>query len=352
MNKDFMSALGQIERERNVSKEILIQAIEAALISAYRRNTGVAQNVTVSIDRESGEVRVWERRAVVDEVVDAQAEIERERAAELLGEPPGDYIDIEVTPRDFGRIAAQTAKQVVVQRIREAERGVIYEEFSNREGDIVTGIVQRLEGRTVLVDLGKAEAVLSPPEQMHSERLRMGNRIKTYVLEVKRTTKGPQILVSRTHPGLLKRLLELEVPEIHDGIVEIKAIAREPGSRAKVAVWSRDPNVDAVGACVGQKGARIQAIVNELRGEKIDIVRWDADPAAFVGNALSPARVVGVEVSEESRAARVTVPDYQLSLAIGKEGQNARLAAKLTGWKVDIRSESQVRLADPTEPQE
>ena len=346
-----MAALGQIERERNVSKEVLIQAIEAALVSAYRRNAGAAQNVTVSIDRESGEVRVWERRAVVDEVVDAQTEIGRERAAELLGEPPGDYIDLEVTPRDFGRIAAQTAKQVVVQRIREAERGVIYEEFSNREGDIVTGIVQRLEGRTVLVDLGKAEAVLSPPEQMHSERLRMGNRVKTYVLEVKRTTKGPQILVSRTHPGLLKRLLELEVPEIHDGIVEIKGIAREPGSRAKVAVWSRDPNVDAVGACVGQKGARIQAIVNELRGEKIDIVRWDADPAAFVGNALSPARVVAVEVSDESRAARVIVPDYQLSLAIGKEGQNARLAAKLTGWKVDIRSETQARSADPMEQQ-
>ena len=351
MSKEFMAALGQIERERNVSKEVLIQAIEAALVSAYRRNAGAAQNVTVSIDRESGEVRVWERRAVVDEVVDAQTEIGRERAAELLGEPPGDYIDLEVTPRDFGRIAAQTAKQVVVQRIREAERGVIYEEFSNREGDIVTGIVQRLEGRTVLVDLGKAEAVLSPPEQMHSERLRMGNRVKTYVLEVKRTTKGPQILVSRTHPGLLKRLLELEVPEIHDGIVEIKGIAREPGSRAKVAVWSRDPNVDAVGACVGQKGARIQAIVNELRGEKIDIVRWDADPAAFVGNALSPARVVGVEVSDESRAARVIVPDYQLSLAIGKEGQNARLAAKLTGWKVDIRSETQARSADPMEQQ-
>jgi len=343
MNREFITALAQIERERGISKEILIQAIEAALISAYRRNAGTSPNVSVSIDRESGEVRVWERLAVVDEVVDPESQVERGQAEEMVGGPPGDYIDAEITPRDFGRIAAQTAKQVVVQRIREAERGVIYEEFSNREGDIVTGIVQRLEGRTALVDLGKAEAVLMPTEQMHGERLKMGDRIKTYVIEVKRTTKGPQIVVSRTHPGLLKRLLELEVPEIHDGIVEIKAIAREPGSRGKVAVYSRDPNVDPVGACVGQKGVRIQAIVNELKGEKIDIVRWDVDPAVFVGNALSPARVVRVEVDEDARTARVVVPDYQLSLAIGKEGQNARLAAKLTGWKVDIRSETQAR---------
>jgi len=343
MNRDFMIALGQLERERGISKEILIQAIEAALISAYRRNAGTAQNVTVSIDRDTGEVRVWERLAVVDEVADPRNQIERTRAEELCGGPVEEYVDIEVTPRDFGRIAAQTAKQVVVQRIREAERGVIYEEFSNREGDIVTGIVQRLEGRTALVDLGKAEALLMPQEQIHGERLKMSDRIKTYVVEVKKTTKGPQILVSRTHPGLLKRLLELEVPEIHDGIVEIKGIAREAGSRSKVAVYSRDPNVDPVGACVGQKGSRIQAIVGELRGEKIDIVRWDPDPAAFVGNALSPARAVRVDVDEEHRVARVVVPDYQLSLAIGKEGQNARLAAKLTGLKVDIKSETQTR---------
>jgi N utilization substance protein A len=347
VNREFITALAQIERERGISKEILIQAIEAALISAYRRNAGSTQTVSVSIDRDSGEVRVWQRLAVVDEVLDDQTQVERGRAEELVGGPPGDYIDLEVTPRDFGRIAAQTAKQVVVQRIREAERGVIYEEFSNREGDIVTGIVQRLEGRTALVDLGKAEAVLTPAEQMHTERLRMGDRIKTYVIEVKRTTKGPQIVVSRTHPGLLKRLLELEVPEIHDGIVEIRAIAREPGSRGKVAVHSRDHNVDPVGACVGPKGARIQAIVNELKGEKIDVIRWDPDPALFVGNALSPARVVKVEIDQEGRAARVVVPDYQLSLAIGKEGQNARLAAKLTGWKVDIRSETQARAEPP-----
>lgn len=343
MNREFITALSQIERERGISKEVLIEAIEAALISAYRRNAGAPHSVSVSIDRDSGEVRVWQRLAVVDEVEDDQIQVERGRAEELVGGPPGDFIDLEVTPRDFGRIAAQTAKQVVVQRIREAERGVIYEEFSNREGDIVTGIVHRLEGRTALVDLGKAEAVLAPAEQIHGERLRMGDRLKTYVIEVKRTTKGPQIVVSRTHPGLLKRLLELEVPEIHDGIVEIKGIAREPGSRSKVAVYSRDRNVDPVGACVGPKGVRIQAIVNELKGEKIDVVRWDPDPAVFVGNALSPARVVKVEIDPGEHAARVVVPDYQLSLAIGKEGQNARLAAKLSGWKVDIRSETQVR---------
>jgi transcription termination/antitermination protein NusA len=343
MNRDFISALSQIERERGISKEVLIQAIEAALISAYRRNAGTAQNVAVNIDRQTGEVKVWERLSVVDEVVDIRNQIERTKAVELVGGHVDEFVDIEVTPRDFGRIAAQTAKQVVVQRIREAERGVIYEEFSNREGDIVTGIVQRLEGRTAIVDLGKAEAVLMASEQVHHERLKMGDRIKTYVTEVKRTTKGPQIVVSRTHPGLLKRLLELEVPEIHDGIVEIRAIAREPGSRSKVAVYSRDLNVDPVGACVGQKGTRIQAIVSELKGEKIDIVRWDPDPATFVGNALSPARVVKVEVDEEQRVAHVVVPEYQLSLAIGREGQNARLTAKLTGVKVDIKSESQAR---------
>jgi transcription termination/antitermination protein NusA len=347
MNREFITALSQIERERGISKEVLIQTIEAALISAYRRNTGTSQTITVNIDRDTGEVKVWERLSVVDEVTDPRAEIERSRAEVLVGDEVGEFVEVEVTPGDFGRIAAQTAKQVVVQRIREAERGVIYEEFSNREGDIVTGIVQRLEGRTALVDLGKAEAVLAPPEQMHHERLRMGDRIKTYVVEVKRTTKGPQIVVSRTHPGLLKRLLELEVPEIHDGIVEIRGLAREPGSRAKVAVYSRDLNVDPVGACVGQKGARIQAIVNELKGEKIDIVRWDADPALFVGNALSPSRVVRVDVDEQNRVAHVIVPDYQLSLAIGKEGQNARLAAKLTGWKVDIRSETQAKAEGP-----
>ena len=253
-----------------------------------------------------------------------------------------DVVEVEVTPKNFGRIAAQTAKQVVVQRIREAERGMIYEEFSSRQSDIVNGIVQRMEQKNVFVDLGKSEAILAPSEQMAGETYKHGDRLKTYIIEVKKTTKGPQILVSRTHPGLLKRLFELEVPEIHDGIVEIKSVAREPGMRSKVAVHSRDENVDPVGACVGHKGMRVQTIVNELKGEKIDIVKWNVDPAKYIANALSPAKVVSVTINESEKMSRVIVPDYQLSLAIGKEGQNARLAAKLTSWKIDIKSESQV----------
>ena len=346
MNPEFIAALDQIEREKGVSKDVLIEAIEAALISAYRRNFGSAQNVRVEIDRQSGGIRVLSGRVVVEEVQDPRAEISLEEARKLDGDLDlGDVLESEVTPKEFGRIAAQTAKQVVVQRIREAERGIIYEEFSSREGDIVTGIVHRVEGRTVLIDLGKTEAFLPPTEQMPGEDCRQGERLKTYIVEVKKTTKGPQILVSRTHPGLLKRLFELEVPEVHDGVVEIKGIAREAGFRSKLAVSSRDPSVDPVGACVGPKGIRVQTVVGELRGEKIDVVKWDPDPAQYVANALSPAKVVSVEINEATKVARVIVPDYQLSLAIGKEGQNARLAAKLTGWKIDIRSETQARLA-------
>ena len=246
-----------------------------------------------------------------------------------------------MTPKDFGRIAAQTAKQVVVQRIREAERSLVYDEFANRENDIVTGVVQRIEQRQVYVDLGKAEAVLPPTEQINGEPYRYGERIKTFIVEVKKLPKGPQIMLSRTHPGLLRRLFELEVPEIHDGVVEIKSVAREPGLRSKIAVYSADENVDPVGACVGHKGLRVQMIVNELRGEKIDVVRWSENPDEYIANALSPAKVIAVEIFEDEKASRVIVPDYQLSLAIGREGQNARLAAKLTGWKIDIKSETQ-----------
>ena len=338
-----MEALAEIEREKGVSMDILIDALEAALISAYKRNFGSLQNVSVIINRETGEIKVYARKNVVEEVNDDRTEI-------LLGEARekdpryeiGDVVEIEVTPRDFGRIAAQTAKQVVVQRIREAERGIIYEEFSNREGDIVTGIVQRQDQKNVYIDLGKTEATLGPTEQIPGEGYKHGDRIKTYIVEVKKTTKGPQILVSRTHPGLLKRLFELEVPEIHDGIVELKSVAREAGARSKIAVYSRDENVDPVGACVGPKGMRVQTIVNELKGEKIDIVKWNQDSAKFVANALSPAKVIDVTVFEDDKVARVVVPDYQLSLAIGKEGQNARLAAKLTGWKIDIKNETQM----------
>jgi len=345
MNAEFMQAFEQLGREKGIAPEILFDAIEAALISAYKRNFSSAQNVRVALDRETGEIHVYARKNVVEEVTAPRLEISLAEAQEI--DPRytlEDVVELEVTPKNFGRIAAQTAKQVVVQRIREAERGIIYEEYSNRESDIVTGIVQRIEAKNVFVDLGKAEAILQPSEQIPGEVYRHGDRIKTYIIEVKKTTKGPQILVSRTHPGLLKRLFELEVPEIHDGIVEIKSVAREPGLRSKIAVHSRDENVDPVGACVGHKGMRVQTIVNELKGEKIDIVKWNADPAKYIANALSPAKVVAVDVNETEKVSRVVVPDYQLSLAIGKEGQNARLAAKLTGWKIDIKSESQVQV--------
>ena len=343
MNAEFMQAFEQLGREKGIAPEVLFDAIEAALISAYKRNFGSAQNVRVSLDRVTGEIHVFARKNVVEEEKDSRLELSLADAQKLdLRYELDDIVEIEVTPKNFGRIAAQTAKQVVVQRIREAERGIIYEEFSNRESDIVTGIVQRIEQKNVYIDLGKAEAILGTSEQIPGEPYRHGDRLKTYIVEVKKTTKGPQILVSRTHPGLLKRLFELEVPEIHDGVVELKSVAREPGLRSKISVHSRDEDVDPVGACVGHKGMRVQTIVNELRGEKIDIVKWNVDPAKYIANALSPAKVVSVEVNEIEKISKVIVPDYQLSLAIGKEGQNARLAAKLTGWKIDIKSESQV----------
>lgn len=346
MNAEFMQAFEQLGREKGIAPEVLFDAIEAALISAYKRNFGSAQNVRVSLDRSTGEIHVYARKNVVDEVNDARLELSLSEAKAI--DPRyelEDIVELEVTPKNFGRIAAQTAKQVVVQRIREAERGMIYEEFSNRESDIVTGIVQRIEQKNVYIDLGKAEAILAPSEQIPNEVYKHNDRLKTYIVEVKKTTKGPQILVSRTHPGLLKRLFELEVPEIHDGVVELKSVAREPGLRSKIAVYSRDETVDPVGACVGHKGMRVQTIVSELKGEKIDIVKWNTDPAKYIANALSPARVVSVEIQETEKMSRVVVPDYQLSLAIGKEGQNARLAAKLTGWKIDIKSESQAAQA-------
>lgn len=342
MNMEFIEALEELEREKGISIDILLEAIEAALISAYKRNFGSLQNVSVLIDRANGEVKVFACKEIVEEVLDSRAEVTLEEARKVnpLFEL-GDVLESEVTPRDFGRIAAQTAKQVVVQRIREAERGMIYDEFANREGDIVTGIVQRFEQKNVLIDLGKIEAVLQPSEQVPGEEYLPGDRVKSYIIEVKKTTKGPMVLVSRTHPGLLKRLFELEVPEIHDGVVELKGVAREAGYRSKLAVYSEDENVDPVGACVGPKGSRVQTVVFELRGEKLDIIRWSPDPATYVASALSPAKVIAVNIFEDEKIARVVVPDYQLSLAIGKEGQNARLAAKLTGWKIDIKSESQ-----------
>ncbi|KAF1084566.1 hypothetical protein SPSYN_02344 [Sporotomaculum syntrophicum] len=343
MNTEFLEALKDLEREKGISANVLLEAIEAALLSAYKRNFGSLQNAKVLIDRETGDCKVYSQRIVVEDVQDSRLEIllSEARAIDPLYNL-NDVVETEVTPRNFGRIAAQTAKQVVVQRIREAERNIIYEQFANREGDIISGVVQRIEQKNAFIELGKTEAILTPAEQIPGETYAPGDRVKAYIVEVKKTTKGPQIFVSRTHPGLLKRLLELEVPELQDGVVELKSIAREAGYRSKIAVFSRDENVDPVGACVGPKGMRVQTIVNELHGEKLDIIKWDSEPSKFVASSLSPAKVVAVEIWEDEKVARVIVPDYQLSLAIGKEGQNARLAAKLTGWKIDIKSESQM----------
>ncbi|GAF63675.1 transcription elongation factor NusA [Bacillus sp. TS-2] len=344
MNSEFMDALTTIEGEKGISKEVIIEAIEAALISGYKRNFNSAQNVRVDVDRDSGSIRVFARKVVVEEVFDARLEISLDEAKQVNSHyEVDDIVEIEVTPKDFGRIAAQTAKQVVTQRVREAERGIIYADFIDREEDIMTGIVQRQDHRFIYVDLGKVEALLPVNEQMPNESYAHNDRIKAYITKVEKTTKGPQILISRTHPGLLKRLFELEVPEIYDGTVEIKSVSREAGDRSKIAVHADNPEVDPVGACVGPKGGRVQTIVNELKGEKIDIVRWSEDPVEYVANALSPSKVVQVNVNEDEKMTQVIVPDYQLSLAIGKRGQNARLAAKLTGWKIDIKSESEAR---------
>jgi N utilization substance protein A len=344
MSAELLHALDQLEKERGINKDILVDAIEQALISAYKRNFGSAQNVEVNIDRTSGEVRVYALKTIVEEVTDSATEMSLEQAKRFgVDFEEGDIVEVEVTPRKFGRIAAQTAKQVVMQRIREAERGIIFDEFSSREEDIVNGIISRFDRKNIIIDLGRVEAVLPPGEQTPGEKYNVHDRIKVYVINVKKTNKSPQIYVSRTHPGLVKRLLELEVPEIADGTVEIKTIAREAGSRTKIAIYSRNEDVDPVGACVGQKGSRIRAIVDELRGEMIDVIKWSNDAEEYIASSLSPAKVLQVDLDDEAKVARVVVPDFQLSLAIGKEGQNARLAAKLTGWKIDIKSESQLR---------
>lgn len=344
MRAEFIQALDEIEKQKGIAKEILISAIEAALITAYKRNFGVSSNVEVTINNETGDVKVYAKKVVVEEVEDELLEISLEKAKEIENfYEIGDVVNIEVTPRNFGRIAAQTAKQVVVQRIREAERDIIYDYFVNKESEIITGEVQRVSKNNVMINLGKIEGVLLPSEQIKNDAFRQGERIKAYVLEVKKTTKGPQILLSRTHPGFVRRLFELEVPEIHEGVVDIYSISREAGSRTKIAVYSNDESVDSVGACVGHKGLRVKSIVDELGGEKIDIITWSKDITEFITNSLSPAKVISVKVVDENeKSAQVVVPDYQLSLAIGKEGQNARLAAKLTGWKIDIKSESQM----------
>src|SRR5881409_2819300 len=356
MNRELITVIEQIGREKGIDKEILFEALESALLSASRKTLGAADNVRMHIDRKSGGLRVYCRKKVVEEVTDDTLEISLADAKALNTEAElGDELEQERPPQEFGRIAAQTAKQVILQKVRDAEREGIYSEFAGKEGQILRGVVHRIEKRNVILEIGKAEAILPEREQIPGERYNPGDRIRAYVLEVRRTAKGPQISLSRTHPGYLTRLFETEIPEIQEGIVLVKATAREAGERAKVAVASTKRDVDPIGACVGLRGTRIQVISRELRGEKIDIIEWSHDPATFVARALSPAKVSSVVIAEPSEpdgqpSALVIVPDNQLSLAIGKKGQNARLAAKLTGMRIDIKSESE--LAAPSSPED
>ena len=343
-SNELLLATEYLEKEKKIPREVLIDAIEAALITAYKKNYDSARNVRVELNMDEGTFKVIARKNVVEEVNDHRDEVELSTA--LVKNPAyevGDIYEEDVTPQDFGRVGAQAAKQAVMQRLRDAEREILYDEFIDKEDDIMTGLIDRVDHRYVYVNLGRTEAVLSEAERSPNEKYIPNERIKVYVNKVEQTTKGPQIYVSRSHPGLLKRLFEQEVPEIFDGTVIVKSVAREAGDRSKISVYSDNPDIDAVGSCVGSKGARVEAVVEELGGEKIDIVQWDEDPKVFVKNALSPSQVLEVIVDEEEQATIVVVPDYQLSLAIGKRGQNARLAAKLTGWKIDIKSESDAR---------
>ena len=344
MNNELLDALTILEKEKNISKETLLEAIENSLLTACKNHFGKADNVKVVIDPDTCEYHCYQEKTVVETVEDPIEQISLQNAQMINGKYTlGDIVQVEVKSKEFGRIATQNAKNVILQKIREEERKVIYDEYFSMEKEVVTGVVQRYVGRNVSINLGKADALLTESEQIKGETFQPTERIKVYILEVKATSKGPKILVSRTHPELVKRRFESEVSEVRDGIVEIKAISREAGSRTKIAVWSNDPDVDPVGACVGLNGARVNAIVNELRGEKIDIITWDENPAILIQNALSPAKVISVIADADEKAAKVVVPDYQLSLAIGKEGQNARLAARLTGFKIDIKSETQAR---------
>ena len=353
MNKEFIRAIEDLEKEKHISKEILLEAIESALVSAYKKNYGTSQNVRVDINEETGDINVYMRMDVVsdEDFEDDLTQITLEEAMEI--DPRyevGDVVEYQVTPRDFGRIAAQTAKQVVVQRIREAERGMVFDNFITRQGEIVTGTVQRVSNETLFINVGNTEGILSPNEQVPGEHYNINDRLKVYIMDVRKSNKGPQVFLSRSHPGLVKRLFELEVPEIEDGTVEIKGIAREAGSRTKMAVYTQFENVDPVGACVGTRGNRVQAIVDELHGEKIDIITWSEDPEVLIANVLSPSKVEKVIIPDpEEKSAIVVVPDYQLSLAIGKEGQNVRLAARVSGWKIDIKSHSQYEASEPEE---
>ena len=343
-NNELLEALNILEQEKNISKDTLLEAIENSLVTACKNHFGSSDNVKVSIDPETCEFQVFQEKTVVETVEDPVEQISLVNAKMINSKYEiGDVVNIEVQSKEFGRIATQNAKNVILQKIREEERKVLYDQYYSMEKDVVTGVVQRYVGRNVSINLGRVDAILTENEQVKGEVFQPTERIKVYILEVKATSKGPKVLVSRTHPELVKRLFESEVAEVREGIVEIKAIAREAGSRTKIAVWSNDPDVDPVGACVGMNGARVNAIVGELRGEKIDILTWNENPAMMIENALSPAKVISVIADAEEKSAKVVVPDYQLSLAIGKEGQNARLAARLTGFKIDIKSETQAR---------
>lgn len=351
MNEEFVGALRELVKEKGICEDLLFTTIQDALVAAYKKNYANAntnaQNVKVNIDRDTGEIHVYAQKTVVDEVYDDVTEISIEEAKEISPKSEvDDIISLEVTPKNFGRVAAQLAKQVVTQRIKEAERNIIYDEYKEKEFDIITGTILRKDKGIVFVNLGKLEGIIGPNEQIPNEEYKFNEKLKLYIVEVKNGSKGPQIHVSRTHPGLVKRLFELEVPEIFEGVVEIKNISREAGSRSKIAVHSNDEEVDPMGACVGPKGVRVQSIVNELKNEKIDIIKWSKNPEEFIANSLSPAKVLSVVVYEESKSAKVVVDDNQLSLAIGKEGQNVRLAAKLTNWKIDIKSKSQKEAQD------
>ena len=344
-NKELILALEELEKERGMKKDYLLEAIETALVTAYKRNFDSLENVKVEMDRQTGATHVYSIKKVVEKVEDPEMEISIEDAKKINPDyAEGDEANIEIVPRNFGRIAAQTAKQVIIQKLREAEREIVFNEFNERKGEIVSGLIQKADNNIVVMDLGKLEGVMPKKEQIPTEKYRVNDKIKGYILKVERGQKGaPQVIVSRSHPDFVRKLLEFEIPEIYEGVIESKSVSRDPGYRSKVAVYSPDPNIDPVGSCVGQKGVRIQNVINELNGEKIDVIEWNEDPSIFIAASLLPAKILAVDVKEDEKFAQVIVPDDQLSLAIGKSGQNARLAARLTEWKIDIKSETQFR---------
>ncbi len=355
-NKELILALEELEKEKGMNKEYLLEAIETALVTAYKRNFDSLENVKVEMDRQTGATHLYSVKKVVEEVEDGDLEISLKEAQKINPDyKEEDEVNIEIVPRNFGRIAAQTAKQVIIQKLREAEREIVYNEFDERRGEIVSGIIQKADNNIVVMDLGKLEGIMPIKEQIPTETYRVNDKIKGYVLKVEKGQKGvPQVIVSRSHPDFVRKLLEFEIPEIYEGVIEIKSVSRDPGYRSKVAVYSPDPNIDPVGSCVGQKGVRIQNVINELNGEKIDVIEWNEDPSIYIAASLLPAQILAVDIKQEEKFAQVIVPDDQLSLAIGKSGQNARLAARLTDWKIDIKSETQFRelLANKQEEQQ